>query len=155
MLYHNVLTFNLLIFNRLYFCHVLNKKGQVKSIDLDASNETWRTSWSLNIKPKKGLNIQSRFNYRGPNKDAQTTTKSVSSLNLGMSKSFFKDKGSLIFNVSNVFNTNKYREQIVGEDFAIDRLSNFNAARWTLSFVYKFNKKDGAKNREAKRSNRN
>ncbi len=125
-----------------------------EAINLDASNETWRTSWSLNIKPKKGLSIQSRFNYQGSYRDAQTIAKSVSSLNLGISKSLFKDKGSLIFNVSNVFNTNKYREEITGQDFVIDRLSNFNAARWTLSFVYKFNKKEGEETREAKRSNR-
>lgn len=135
--------------------YTFKKKGQIESINLDASNETWRTSWSLNIKPKKGLNIQSRFNYSGRNQNAQTTTKSVSSLNLGISKSVFKDKGSLIFNVSNVFNTNKYREEIIGRNFVIDKLSNFNAARWTLSFVYKFNKKEGEESREAKRSNRN
>ena len=135
--------------------YTFDKKGKVETIILDASNETWRTSWSLNIKPINGLNFQSRFNYRGKNKDAQTTTKSVSSLNLGISKGLFGDKGSLIFNVSNVFNTNKYREEITGENFVIDRLSNFNAARWTLSFVYKFNKKGGEESREAKRSNRN
>ncbi len=135
--------------------YTFEKKGQVESINLDASNKTWQTSWSLNIKPKKGLNIQSRFNYRGRNQNAQTTTKSVSSLNLGISKSLFKNKGSLIFNVSNVFNTNKYRDEIIGQNFIIDKLSNFNAARWTLSFVYKFNKKDGEESRKAKRSNRN
>ena len=131
------------------------KRGQIAAINLNTSNITWRSSWALNIKPKKGLNIQSRFNYRGPFSNAQTKTKSVSSLNIGVSQRIFKDKGSLILNVRNVFNSNKFKEETLGEDFVIDVLSNYNAARWTLSFVYKFNKKTGEKNREAKRSNRN
>lgn len=131
------------------------KTGQIANTNLDITNESWRTSWSLNLKPQKGLTFQSRFSFRGQYNDAQTKTKPVSMLNLGLSKSLFKDKGSLIFNVSNVLNSNKYREEVISDNFIINRLSNFNAARWTLSYVFKFNQKEGERSREAKRQNRN
>lgn len=130
------------------------KKGKIATTTLDITNESWRTSWSLNIKPQKGLTFQSRFNFRGRFDDAQTRAKAVSTLNLGLSKSLFKNKGTLIFNVSNVLNSNKYREEVRSDNFLINRLSNFNAARWTLSYVYKFNQKEGERSREAKRRNR-
>ncbi len=131
------------------------KKGQIATTTLDITNESWRTSWSLNIKPQKGLTFQSRFNFRGRFNDAQTRAKAVSILNLGLSKSLFKNRGTLIFNVTNVLNSNKYREEVRSDNFLINRLSNFNAARWTLSYVYKFNQKAGQGSREAKRRNRN
>lgn len=130
------------------------QQGFAESVNLDFSDSNWYTTWTLRAKPSDGLTIQGRFYYEGPYDDAQVKNESIFYLNLGASKNLFKNSSTLIFNVNNIFNTNKLRGTVEGEDFIINQVQNFNAARWTLSFVYKFNKKTGEREKRANRSNR-
>lgn len=128
-----------------------NQKGSVGTTNLDFSNETWKGSLLAQLKLPKSFTFQSKFEYQAPVSDAQTTTKSYYYLNVALGKSLFKNNGTLSLAASNIFNTRKIRETTVGTDFVVHQMTNFNAARWTLSFNYKFNK---GKNRKEHQSNR-
>jgi outer membrane receptor protein involved in Fe transport len=128
-----------------------NQKGSVGTTNLDFSNETWKATLLGQVKLPKGFTFQSKYEYQAPMSDAQTKTKSYYYLNVALGKSLFKNNGTLSLAGSNIFNTRKIRETTVGTDFVVHQMTNFNAARWTLSFNYKFNK---GKNRKEHQSNR-
>ncbi len=130
------------------------QEGIINSIDLGFSDSTWETSLALRAKPINSMTIQARFNYEAPNNNAQTRTKSVSFFNAAISKTLFNGNGSIVFSGSNIFNTRKLRNQVSGANFSINDVQNRNAARWTLSFLYKFNRKPGEREKRANRSNR-
>ena len=122
--------------------------------DLDNADETWFASLSSRVLVKGGLSFQARYNYQGRSSDAQSVQKAISYLNLGASKKLFNNKATLNLFVSNVFNTRKRREEIMGPDFLVNETRSRNAARWSLSFTYRFDGKTEFKNRSANRSNR-
>ena len=99
--------------------------------------------------------MQTSFYYQGEQSNAQIKTKSITSLNFGISKNILKNKGSIIFNASNILNSQVDNQEIVGLNYKINQERSRNAQRFSLSFVYKFNQKPSDKNRRANRSNRN
>ncbi|MEO7976394.1 TonB-dependent receptor [Flavobacterium sp.] len=127
------------------------QEGNVGTVDMDYSNETWTATLSSQIKFLKEFTFQSKFEYQAPQNNAQTRTQSYYYLNMAVGKSVFKNNGAITFAVSNVFNTRKQRETTFGNNFIVNQMTNFNAARWNLNFNYRFNK---AKNRKEHQSNR-
>ena len=99
--------------------------------------------------------MQTSFYYQGARSNVQITTEPIKNLNIGISKNILKNKGSIIFNASNILNTRIDKQEIVGTTYKINQERSRNAQRFSLSFVYKFNQKPSDKNRSANRSNRN
>lgn len=95
--------------------------------------------------------MQTRLYYQGEKSNIQITTKPITNLNFGISKSVLKNKGSIIFNASNILNTRTDKQKIIGSAFKINQERSRNAQRFSLSFVYKFNQKPSDKNRSANR----
>ena len=135
--------------------YTFKQKGVLNNKVADFSNNTWFTNFTMNIRPTKTIRLQTRIFHQGEERNAQTKTKPITNLNFGLQKSMFNNKGSLIFNIYNVLDTRRSREQIIGDNFSIYQDRSRNAQRFSLSFVYKFNQKPSDKNRNAKRSNRN
>ena len=93
---------------------------------------------------------QTRLFYRGPRNEAQSDVKGILSLNLAFSKDILKDKGTLVLNVNDLFNSRKY--QVTG--YAPSRESPTNITDQTfqrrmrqisLNFTYRFNQKKDQK----------
>ncbi len=129
-----------------------DQKGNIDNTNLDFSGETLTASLATQIKLPKKFTFQSKLEYQAPISDAQTRTESLYFLNMAIGKSVLKNKGRITFAVSNVFNTRRSIERTVGEDFVVNQLTNFNAARWNINFNYRFNK---GRKRGANKSNRN
>lgn len=85
----------------------------------------------------------------------QIRTAPIKNLNIGFSKNILKNKGSIIFNASNILDSRIDNQEITGVNYKINQERSRNAQRYSLSFVYKFNQKPSDKNRRANRSNRN
>ncbi|MEM7658161.1 MAG: TonB-dependent receptor [Bacteroidota bacterium] len=84
------------------------------------------------------LKLQLRLNYSAPRNIAQGRRKAMTSLNLGLSKSFLKDRGKLSLNVADLF-----QSRYVRIDFHTDQLSRENDYRWSrrtirLTLSYRF-----------------
>lgn len=127
------------------------QEGNIGTLNMDYSNETWTATLLSQIKFPKDFTFQSKFEYQAPVSNAQTSTKSYYYLNMALGKSLFKNNATLTLGVSNIFNTRKTRETTIADDFVVHQMVNFNAARWNLNFNYKFNK---GKNRKENQSNR-
>ncbi len=127
------------------------QEGALDSVDLGFSDETWYGVVVSQVKLPNDFSFQGRYFYQAPLGNAQIRAKSISFLNLALSKSLLNKKLQAVLAVSNVLNTRKSRERTLGNNFLVDEVFNPNAARWTLSLQYKFN---NSQDREAKGSNR-
>ena len=130
--------------------------GEVTSIiqNFDAKNNSWFTRFDAKITLPWNIQSQTRVFYRGPKNDAQSNVKGILSANLAFSKDILKDKGTLVFNVSDLFNSRKY--QITG--YAPSRENPTNITDQTfqrrmrqvsLNFSYRFNQKKNQRGRKS------
>lgn len=130
------------------------ERGSYQNQSFDYSGDTFTARLSAQIKMKNKLAFQTLYNFRGANATAQTRTDTLHSIDFGLSKTFLKDKATLMFDVSNLFGLRKSNSRTVGADYEISQSSIPNAARYRLTLVYRFNQKDNQAVRQAKSGNR-
>ena len=113
------------------------------NLDEDFSADTYTAIGRLTsrITFLKKIDLQMRLNYRAPQNKPQGTRKSVSYLNIGMSRKFLKKKGTFTLSISDVFNSFRSRGTLV-----TDRINRRDEFRWKsrsvrLSFGYRLNQK--------------
>lgn len=122
--------------------------------NFDNKNNAWFTRFDAKITLPWNIQSQTRVFYGGPKTDAQSDIEGILSANLALSKDILKDKGTLVLNVSDVFNSRKY--QVVS--YAPSRENPTNISDQTfqrrmrqisLNFSYRFNQK---KNQQGRKS---
>ena len=106
--------------------------------DYKNENYTWQGRISSRIAIKKKTTLQLRYSYRGDQARAQGTSFGRGAFNVGINRTFWKKKGRLTFNVSDLFNT-----QVITGQYETDVLFGETDFRWTyrtmrLNFYYKF-----------------
>jgi len=109
--------------------------------DFDNVAYSWSTRLTSKVNLPWKIDWQTNFNYNGPQTNAQGKSRGVPSMNLGLSKDILKDKGTLAFNVQDVFNSRKR----INETYIPGTLDSYSEMQWrvrqvTLSLTYRFNK---------------
>lgn len=115
--------------------------NEIKTIDFYFNSSTWFTRLTSKVSFPYKIDFQVNGTYNAPQKTAQGKTVGVGSMNLALSKDILKDKGTIAFNVSDVFNS---RKRIM--DLNLPNVNSYSEMQWrerqiTLSFTYRFNKK--------------
>ena len=121
--------------------------GTQKITDLSEVNQSsWFARFNARITLPAKIQWQTRLMYRGPRNTAQSDREGMFMTNLAFSKDIFKDKASLVLNVSDLFNSRK-RESVTyfGGRENPSTISN-GTFQWrerqiSLSFTYRFNQK--------------
>lgn len=131
------------------------QKGDYQEKNLDYKGETFTGRLSTQIKLPAKFSFQGRYNFRGEQQNAQTTSAALQSIDFGLSKTLLKDKATIVFDVSNAFNLRQNKNTTTGTDYLFKEVSIPNAARYRLSFVYRFNLNDPKVIRQANSANRN
>ncbi|KIQ21109.1 TonB-dependent receptor [Flavobacterium sp. MEB061] len=131
------------------------QKGNYQEKNLDYNGETFTGRLSTQIKLPAKFSFQGRYNFRGEQQNAQTTNAALQSIDFGLSKTLLKDKATIVFDVSNAFNLRQNKNTTTGTDYLFKEVSIPNAARYRLSFVYRFNLTDPKVIRQANSANRN
>jgi hypothetical protein len=98
------------------------------------------------------VDFQVNGTYNAAQKTAQGTNKANASMNLALSKDVLKDKGTIAFNISDVFNS---RKRI--NDLSTMNVDSYTEMQWrerqiTLSFTYRFNKQKTDRDKQPKKS---
>ncbi|MFV8442166.1 TonB-dependent receptor domain-containing protein [Flavobacterium sp. LB2P44] len=115
------------------------------------------TSWFTRITSKVTLpykiDWQTNATYNGPQNNAQGRSLGIFSANLAFSKDILKDKGTLSFNISDVFNSRKRMMETFLPGFA----SSYSEMQWrerqfSLSFTYRFNKPKNEKEKQPRKT---
>ena len=117
--------------------------------DFNNVTTTWTTRLTSKITLPAKIDWQTNMNYDGDQKNAQGKRIGTFAMNLAFSKDVLKDKGTIAFNVSDVFNS---RKRIMDTEFPDRGYYSHAEMQWrerqfTLSFTYRFNK---AKNEKEK-----
>lgn len=114
-----------------------------------SSSGRFSAQWKL----AKTLNVQGRYYYNGPSANAQSRNRAIHWADFGISKNLLADRLSVVADVTNIFDSRRYRTTTTGPGYVFSTMSRFNGARYRLSIVYKF--KNNTTVREAKTGNRN
>lgn len=122
-----------------------------QSFDFENTAFFIRLNQKITLPSKIDLQINS--NYSGPNRNAQTKSQGVFSIDLAASKDILKEKASISLNFSDVFNGAISRRTTNLPGF-LDQYSEFQwrEPQVRVSLVYRFNQKKKA-NRENREGN--
>jgi len=126
-----------------------NTKGDFNGQNFDAENTSWFIRLNNKITLPGKIDWQTRISYRGPSETSQSKRKGVFSTNLAFSKDLFKEKASLAFNISDVFNTRKRESETFTPTFQGTSEFQWRKRSFNLSFTYRFNQK---KKRQSQRN---
>ncbi|MEM6540829.1 MAG: outer membrane beta-barrel family protein, partial [Bacteroidota bacterium] len=116
-------------------------RGDFNNQNFDAENLSWFIRLNNKITLPGKIDWQTRIFYRGPTENAQTRNQGIFSLDLALSKDFFEDKGSLAFNVSDIFNSRKRVSETRTPFFENDSEFQRRVRTFNLAFTYRFNQK--------------
>lgn len=119
-----------------------NVRGEdLNGESLDADNFSWFARLNNKLTLPAKIDWQTSLFYRGPNENAQTKSEGILSVNLAFSKDLFKEKASLTFNVSDLFNSRKRISTSTTDSFITDSEFQWRERSFNLAFTYRFNQK--------------
>jgi len=129
--------------------------GIYASQDFAYSGSTFTSRFDTQVKLPNKFSVQARYNFSGAINNAQSNMKAVHAIDMGVGQNLLKDKVSLLFDVSNLFNLRRFYTTTTGQDFSMTQVNSPNAARYRLTFVYRLNFTGDQSIRQAKSGNRN
>lgn len=114
--------------------------------NLSNSNTSWRARFNARVSLPYAIEWQTRLSYRGPSESAQSISTGIFSANLAFSKEVLKEKGTLVLNVSDVFNSRKrnsisYTPNRDNPTNISDQTFQWRQRQISLNFSYRFNQK--------------
>lgn len=129
--------------------------NEVATIDFNNQSSTWFTRLTSKFNLPYKVDFQVNGTYNAPQKVAQGINKGNASANLALSKDVLKDKGTVTFNINDVFNS---RKRI--SDLSLPTVQSYSEMQWrqrqfTISFTYRFNKAKTEREKNQKRENDN
>jgi Outer membrane protein beta-barrel family/CarboxypepD_reg-like domain/TonB-dependent Receptor Plug Domain len=128
--------------------------GTYELQNYDFSGDVLTARMSAQVKLPGQLGLQMRYNFTGAQRNAQTLTKATHSLDVGVSKNYWKNKITVVVDGTNILNSRQYRTFTTGSNYTFNQVSNPNAGRYRVSILYKFNNKEGQQVRQAQTGNR-
>jgi outer membrane receptor protein involved in Fe transport len=137
--------------NAYYF----KQKGFYVDQDFYHSGNILISRFSVQTKLPEKFSFQCRYNFTSAQSNAQSRVASIHNLDFGISKLLLKDKATLIFDVTNLFDLKKFETKTTGSTYLLSQTNRPNAARYRLTFIHKFNLKENQGVRQAKTGNRN
>lgn len=115
-------------------------KGEFNGVDFDNENFSWRARISHKYTLPANIDWQTDISYRGPSQDRQNKREGYFYTNLAFSKDLFKEKASLVFNISDLFNGRRFNGDIDTETFFSRRDLQFRSGPiYNIAFTYRFN----------------
>ncbi len=116
-------------------------KGDFEGENFDADNTSWFIRLNNKVTLPGKVDWQTRLSYRGPSENAQNKREGIFSTNMAFSKDLFKEKASLAFNISDLFNTRKRKSETFTPTFMGTSEFQWRERSFNLSFTYRFNQK--------------
>lgn len=126
-----------------------NSQNQVITQNLDNNAFSWFTRINSRLTLPYKIEWQVNGMYFGPSNTAQGKSLSMYGINTAFSKDILKDKATIAFNVSDIFNTRKMRYET-----NLPSVSSYSEMQWrkrqfNLSFTYRLNKKKTDRDKNA------
>lgn len=104
-----------------------------------SDNFAWSSRLSSSMAIPKVADFQAMFNYRAPTTTPQGERNSFYSLDLTLAKDILKNKGTISFNVRDVFNSRRFKGTVVGENYYLERDFQWSQRTFLIGFNYRIN----------------
>ncbi len=114
----------------------------------DVENFSWNGNINTNVKFTKSTTLQARGFYRAPRKWIQGRMKSMAGLDVAVRQDVLAGKGSVMFNVRDVFNSQRFRMENNLPTQFIQMENRWMRRMFSLSFTYRFGIQDLTKKKE-------
>lgn len=118
-------------------------KGDIIVQNLDNQANTWFARISSKLTLPYKVDWQLNATYNGEQKTAQGKSLDQFGMNTALSKDVLKDKATIAFNISDIFNTRIMRSYTYLENQTSYGEMQFRKRQFNLSFTYRFNKPKG------------
>lgn len=128
--------------------------GQFEGVEYGAKNTSWFGRFNARVSLPGNIDWQTNMFYRGPSENAQTRSKGMYSIDLGLAKDL-NDNTSLSFNVSDFLNSRKRESYTVGNGFTSDSEYQWRPRQFTFSITYRFNQQKQQDRKQQKRTMEN
>jgi outer membrane receptor for ferrienterochelin and colicins len=115
-------------------------KGNIIVQNLDNQANTWFARVGSKLTLPYKIDWQLNATYNGEQKTAQGKNLDQFSMNTAFSKDLMKDKATIAFNISDIFNTRIMRSYTYLENQTSYGEMQFRKRQFNLSFTYRFNK---------------
>lgn len=114
----------------------------------EVENFSWDGNINTNVRFTKSTTLQARGFYRAPRKWVQGRMRSMTGLDVAVRQDVLNGKGSLMFNVRDVFNSRSFRMENNLPTQFIQMKNRWMKRMFSLSFNYRFGVQDRNKKRE-------
>lgn len=139
----NFFKFNTDAFN---YTYTAADNSQVTTFLNEVNESTWFARFNARITLPADIQWQTRLRYRGPQSNAQSDRAGIFVANLAFSKDLFKDKATIVFNVSDLLNSRKRESTTYFGGRENPSTVSVGDFQWrerqiSLNFTYRFNQK--------------
>ncbi len=110
-------------------------------------NFAWNTNITTNVRFNSTLSAQVKGDYRAPMKTLQGRMKSMSDVDLAVRQDILKGKGSIVFNVRDVFDSKRFGIETILPTRHIENDMRWSKRMFNLSFSYRFGIQDTSKSK--------
>lgn len=117
----------------------------------DVENFSWNGNVNTNVKITKSTTLQARGFYSAPRKWLQGRMRAMTGMDVAVRQDVLAGKGSLVFNVRDVFNSRKFRMENYLPTQFIQMENRWMRRMFSLSFSYRFGTQDLMKKRNSRR----
>ncbi|HSN48163.1 MAG TPA: TonB-dependent receptor [Flavobacterium sp.] len=122
-------------------------KGNLVVQNLDNQATNWSTRISSKLTLPYKIEWQLNASYNGGQKTAQGKSLGMFGMNTAFSKDVLKDKATIAFNISDIFNTRIMRYYTYLDNLTSYSEMQYRKRQFNLSFTYRFNKAKGEKDK--------
>ena len=123
--------------------------------NFDKTAFSWTSRLTSKITFPNKIDFQTNITYNAPQISAQGKSIGVLAANMGFSKDVLKEKGTIALNVQDLFNSRKrINETYLPQVNAYSEMQRAER-QILLSFTYRFNKKQGEKEKQPKKEGEN
>ena len=126
--------------------------GSYNGTSFDAENLSWRARINATIKLPFDIDWQTRMFYRGPTETAQSKSKGIFSMSGALNKDILKDKGTISFRASDVFNSSKRISETNTPSFYSYSERQWRQPTFIFTFTYRVKQKKNQRRRQMNQS---
>lgn len=127
----------------------IDNKGELVIQNLDNQANNWFARINSKLTLPYKIDWQLNATYNGGQKTAQGKSLDQFGMNTSFSKDVMKDKGTIAFNISDIFNTRVMRSYTYLENQTSYSEMQFRKRQFNLSFTYRFNKTKNEREKNA------
>ena len=127
--------------------------GNYKGDTFDASILTWFARINSSFPLPLGTNAQINGYYRGPRENAQRKTKGLVGFSGAINKQIFKNKGTISFRASDIFNSQISRSTTLTDSFENYTEFQWRAPTYIFTLTYRVNENKSNRRRNSRQYN--